>query len=75
MITEQIRETSVRKGNKRKFNEEEEAVKNLSHSSQVMFSPSQLSVQERDPDVNSNCSQSSKKKRVKRYHALPVSYA
>ena len=28
-----------------------------------------------DPDVNSNCSQSSKRKRAKRYHALPVSYA
>ena len=31
-------------GNKRKFNEEEEAVKNLSHSSEVKFSSSQPSV-------------------------------
>ena len=75
VIDERIRATSYRKGNKRKFNEEEEAVKNLSHSSQVMFSPSQLSVQKRDPDFNSNYSQSSKRKRAKRYHALPVSYA
>ena len=75
VIDEHIRATSCRKGNKGKFNEEEETVKNLSHSSQVMLSPSQLSVQKRDPDINSNCSQSSKRKRAKRYHAFPVSYA
>ena len=43
VIDKHIRATSVGK-NKRKFNEEEEAVKNLSYSPQVMFSPSQLSV-------------------------------
>ena len=75
VIDEHIRATSVEKRNKRKFNEEEEAVKNLSHSSQVKFSSSQSSVQGRDPDVNSNYSQSNKRKRAKRYHALPVSYA
>ena len=75
MVDEHIQATSCGKGNKRKFNKEEEAIKNLSHSSQVMLSPPQLSVQERDPDVNSNYSQSSKKKRAKRYHAFPVSYA
>ena len=56
VIDEHIRATSVEKGNKRKFNKEKEAVKNLSHSSQVMFSPFQLSIQESDSDVNSNCS-------------------
>ena len=75
VIDEYIRATSVEKRNKRKFNEEEEAVKNLSHSSQVKFSSSQPSVQERDPDVNSNYFQSNKKKRAKRYHTLPISYA
>ena len=70
-----IRATSRRKGSKRKFNEEEKAIQNLSHSSQVMFSPSQVPVQGRDPDINSNCSQSNKRKRTKMYHALPVSYA
>ena len=40
-----------------------------------MLSPPQLSIQEKDLDVNSNYSQSSKMKRAKRYHALPVSYA
>ena len=75
MFDEHIRATSYRKGNKRKFNEKEEAVKNLSHSSQVKFSSSQPSVQGRDPDVNSNYSQSNKRKRAKMYHALPVSYA
>ena len=40
VIDEHIRATSVEKRNKRKFNEEEEVVKNLSHSSQVKFSSS-----------------------------------
>ena len=75
VVDKHVQTTSCRKRSKRKFNEEEEAVKSLSHSSQVMFSPSQLSVQERDPDVNSNYSQSNKRKRAKMYHALPVSYA
>ena len=44
VIDEHIRATSVEKRNKRKFNEEEEAVKNLSHSSQVKFSSSQPSI-------------------------------
>ena len=70
VIDDYIRATSVEKRNKRKFNEKEEAVKNLSHSSQVKFSSSQPSVQERDPEVNSNCSQSNKRKRVKMYHTL-----
>ena len=39
-----------------------------------MVSPPQISVQGRDPYVNSNYSQSSKKNRAKRYHALSVSY-
>ena len=56
VVDKHIRATSCRKGNKRKFNEEEEAVKNLSHSSQVKFSSSQPSVQGRDPEVNSNYS-------------------
>ena len=75
VIDEHIRATSVGKKNKRKFNEEEETVKNLSHSSQIMFSPPQLSVQERDLNVKSNYSQSNKRKRAKRCHALLISYA
>ena len=75
MIDKHIRATSCEKGNKRKFNEEEEAVKSLSHSSQVKFFSSRPSVQEMDPDINSNYSQSNKRKRAKIYHALPVSYA
>ena len=75
VVDEHIRATSCKKGNKRKSNEKEEAIKNLSHSSQVMLSPLQLSVQGRKPDVNSNYFQSSKRKRAKRYHALLVSYA
>ena len=75
VIDKHILATSRGKGSKRKFNEEEETVKNLSHPSQAMLPPSQISVQGRDPDVNSNYSQSSKKKRAKRYHALLVSYA
>ena len=70
VIDEHIRATSVGKKNKRKFNEEEEAIKNLSHLSQVMLSSSQLLVQGRDPDVNSNYSQSRKRKRAKRYHGV-----
>ena len=65
MIEEHIRATSVEKKNKRKFNEKEEVVKNLSHSSQVKSSSSQPSVQGRDSDVNSNYSQSNKRKRAK----------
>ena len=75
VVDKYIRAISCRKGSKRKFNEEEEVVKNLSHSSQIMFSPPQLSVQERDLNVKSNYSQSNKRKRAKRYHALPISYA
>ena len=75
MVDEHIQATSCEKRHKRKFNEEEEAIKNLSHLSQVMLSPSQLSVQGRDLDINSNYSQNSKMKRAKRYHALPISYA
>ena len=75
VVDEHIRATSCRKGNKRKFNEEEEAIKKLSHSPQIMFSPSQPSVQGRDLEVNSNYSQSNKRKRAKMYHTLPVSYA
>ena len=56
VIDKRIQATSCEKGNKRKFNEEEEAVKNLSHSSQVKLSSSQPSVQGRDLDVNSNYS-------------------
>ena len=70
VIDEHARATFVEKKNKRKFNKEEGAVQNLSHSSQVMFFLSQLLVQERDPDVNSNYSPNSKRKRAKRYHAL-----
>ena len=40
VVDKHIQAISCRKGNKRKFNEEEEAVKNLSHSSQVKFSSS-----------------------------------
>ena len=54
VIDEHIQATSCEKGNKRKFNEEEEAVQNLSHSPQVKFSSSQPSVQGRNPDINSN---------------------
>ena len=39
VVDEHIRATSCKKGNKRKFNEKEEAIKNLSNSSQVMLSP------------------------------------
>ena len=38
VVDEYIRATSCGKGSKRKFNEKEEAIQNLSHSSQVMFS-------------------------------------
>ena len=56
VIYKHIRTTSVEKRNKRKFNEEK-VLKSLSHSSrQIMFSPPQLSVQGRDPDVSSNYS-------------------
>ena len=41
VVDEYIRATSCGKGSERKFNEEEEAVKNFSHSPQVMFSSSQ----------------------------------
>ena len=75
VIDEHIRATSVGKKNKRKFNEEKETVKNLSHSSQIMFSPPQLSIQGRDPNVSPNYSQINKRKRTKRCHALSVSYA
>ena len=44
VVDEYIRATSCGKGSKRKFNEEEEAVQSLSHSSQVKFSSSQPSV-------------------------------
>ena len=40
VVDEHIQTTSCRKGNKRKFNEEEEAVQNLSRSSQVKSSSS-----------------------------------
>ena len=53
VIDEHARATSIEKRNKRKFNEDEEAIQNLSHSSQVKFSSSQPSVQGRDPNVNS----------------------
>ena len=75
MIDEHIRAISIGKKNNRKFNEEKKTVKNLSYSSQILFSPPQLSVQGRDPYVSSNYSQSNKRKRAKRYHALPISYA
>ena len=39
VVDEHIRATSCEKENKRKFNEEKKAVKNLSHPSQVMLSP------------------------------------
>ena len=42
VVDKHIQATSC--GNRRKFNEEEEAVKNLSHSSQVKFPSSQPSV-------------------------------
>ena len=75
VIDEYIRARSVEKRNKRKFNEEEEVVQNLSHSSQVKFSSSQPSVQGRDSDVNSNYSQSNKRKRAKMYHTLQIGRA
>ena len=56
MINEHIRAISVEKRNKRKFNEEKKVIQNLSHSPQIKFSPPQLSVQGRDPDINSNYS-------------------
>ena len=40
VVDEHIRATSCGKKNKRKFNVEEETVKNLSHSSQIKFSSS-----------------------------------
>ena len=75
VIDEHIRATSVEKRNKRKFNEEKEAVQNLSHSPQIKSSSSQLLGQKKDLDINSNCSLSTKRKRAKMYHTLPVSYA
>ena len=51
VVDKHIQATSYGKRNKRKFNEKEKAVQNLSHSSQVKFSSSQPSVQGRDSDV------------------------
>ena len=75
VVDKHVQATSCRKRNKRKFNEEEEAIQNLSRSSQVKSSSSQLSGQKRDLDINLNYSQSNKRKRAKMYHTLPVSYA
>ena len=46
VVDEYIQATSCEKGNKRKFNEEEKTVKNLSHSPQIKFLHSSYQLRE-----------------------------
>ena len=76
MSDEHVRTIPIDRQNNRKFNGEEEVIKNFSHSlPYAPFFPPQISAQGSNQEANSSYPQSNKRKRTKMYHSLSMSYA